>query len=130
MARQALHDILCGVLQAPFPDGEDHCYFQPPGEPGMKYPCIAYNYTNDDDDFADNIHYRSSKRYTVTVIDEDPDSKIPARLKELPYCTPDRNFAVNGLNHFVYTLYYSGPRIKEEDNNEQDQMGSDWGEEV
>lgn len=118
MEKQALHDILCGVLGAPFPDGEDHCYFQPPGNPEMKYPCIRYNYTNDLDVFADNIHYMSSKRYTVTIIDEDPDSEIPIRLKNtFSYCTSDRNFVVDGLNHFVYTLYYSGPRIKEENEN-------------
>lgn len=118
MGRLALHDILCNeILQAPFSDNEDHCYFQPPADLEMKYPCIRYNYTNDDDDFADNIHYRHSKRYTVTVIDEDPDSKIPDRLRTLPYCTSDRNFAVDGLNHFVYTLYFSGPRIKEECEN-------------
>lgn len=119
MEKQALHDILCGVLGAPFPDGEDHCYFQPPGNPEMKYPCIRYNYTNDLDVFADNIHYMSSKRYTVTIIDENPDSEIPNRLKNtFPYCTSDRNYAVDGLNHFVYTLYYNGPRIKEEKEND------------
>lgn len=117
MERPVLHDILCKVL------GSSCCYFDPPGEPNMKYPCIVYHYTNDDDNFADNIHYRRSKRYTVTVIDEDPDSKIPDRLKELPYCTSDRNFASDGLSHFVHTLYFSGPIIKEEKNNEQDQMG-------
>lgn len=118
MEQAALHDILCDVLGSPFPDGEDHCYFQPPANLEMEYPCIRYNYTNDDDDFADNIHYRHFKGYTITVIDEDPDSKIPNRLKELPYCTFDRYFAFDGLNCFVYTLYYSGPRIKEEKNNE------------
>lgn len=115
MERPALHDILCGML--PFPKEEgDHCYFQPPSDMQINYPCIIYNYTNDLDDFADNIHYRHSKRYTVTIIDEDPDSKIPSRMKEIPYCTSDRNFAVNGLNHFVFTLYYNGPRMKEEEN--------------
>lgn len=119
MERPALHDILCGVLEAPFPDGENHCYFEPPSNTDMQYPCIVYKYENDDDDFADNIHYRSSKRYSVTIIDEDPDSKIPDRLKNsLPYCTSDRNFSVDGLRHFVYTLFYSGPRIKEENKNE------------
>lgn len=117
MERPALHDVLCEVLEAPFPDGSDHCYFQPPGDPGMKYPCIKYNYTNEVVNFADNVHYKSSKRYTVTIIDEDPDSKIPSRLMKLPYCTSDRNFCVDGLNHFVYTLYYDGPRIKEENEN-------------
>lgn len=115
MERPALHDLLCEVLRAPFPDGETHCYFQPPADIEMKYPCIRYNYTNDQDDFADNIHYRHSKRYTVTIIDEDPDSEIPERLKSLPYCSSDRNFAVDGLNHYVFTLFYSGPRIKKEE---------------
>lgn len=108
MARMALHDILCEIL------GSRNCYFSPPASIILIYPCIIYNYTNDNDDYADNIHYRSSKRYTVTVIDQDPDSKIPGRLKELPYCSSDRNYAVDGLSHFVYTLHYSGPRIKEE----------------
>lgn len=112
---RALDDILrYDILQGPFEDGDFHCYFNPPSNTKMSYPCIVYNYTNDDDDFADNIHYRCSKRYTVTIIDDDPDSKISERLKELPYCTSDRNFASDGLSHFVYTLYYNGPRIKEE----------------
>lgn len=118
MERPALHDILCGVLEAPFPDGENHCYFEPPADIEMKYPCIVYNYTNDMDDFADNLHYRHSKRYTVTYITEDPDCNISNKMIEIPYCTSDRNFAVDGLNHFVFTLYYNGPRIKEENKNE------------
>lgn len=118
MAKTALHDLLCKVLGSPFSDGTSHCYFQPPADLEIAYPCIIYNYTNDDEDFADDVSYRTSKRYTVTVIDEDPDSKIPTILKNsFSYCTSDRNFALDGLNHFVYTLFYSGPRIKEEDNN-------------
>lgn len=122
MERPALHDILCELLPGPFPDNEgDHCYFEPPSGKDMKYPCFVYHYTNDDDDFADNIHYRRSKRYTVTVIDYDPDSKIPDRLKErLPYCTSDRSFTSDGLKYFVHTLYFSGPRIKEEETNGKD----------
>lgn len=117
--RAALHDILCEVLEAPFPDGSNHCYFEPPADIEMIYPCIVYNYTNDLDVFADNMHYQSAQRYTVTVIDEDPDSKIPNRLKNrLPYCTSDRNFKSDSLSNFVHTLFYSGPRIKEENNNE------------
>ena len=117
---EALHDILCDVLESP------NCYFEPPDGMYMEYPCIVYHYTNDEDDFADNLHYRRSKRYTVTVIDYDSDSKIPDRLTTvLPYCTSDRNFTSDGLRHFVFTLYFSGSRIKEEENNGKDQMGSD-----
>lgn len=118
MAKSALNDIFCEILGSPFLDGEDHCYFEPPTDKQLRYPCIIYNYTNDDDNFADNIHYMSFKRYTVTIIDEDPDSKIPDRFKEtFTYYTSDRNFATEGLSHFVFTLFYNGPRIKEESNN-------------
>ncbi len=130
MARPALHDILCGVLGGPFPDGEDHCYFQPPSDMQLSYPCIKYDYVGDKDAFADNIHFTTSKRYTVTIIDEDPDSKLPEKLTKLSYVSSDRNYDVDGLSHFVFTLYYSGPRIKEETNNEQTEMGSDRGSEV
>ncbi len=118
MAVTALSDILHKIIGGPFPDGDSHCYFEPPTNKQMHYPCIVYKYENDDDDFADNAHYRSSKRYSVTVIDKDPDSEIPNRLKNsLPYCTPDTTFTYDGLKHFVYTLFYSGPRINKEENN-------------
>lgn len=119
MARQALHDLLCEILPGPFPEEEgDHCYFQPPTDMQMFYPCFVYNYANDLDDFADNLHYRHSKRYSVIYITYDPDCNISKKMNEIPYCTSDRNYAVDGLYHFVYTLHYSGPRIKEEKENE------------
>lgn len=108
--RRPLHDILCEVL------GSRYCYFDPPATIHMKYPCIVYSYSNDFDQFADNRRYLKNKRYVITIIDEDPDSMIPERLKELPYCDSDRNYAMDGLNHFVFTMYYNGPRIKENDN--------------
>lgn len=108
MEKMPLHDILCDIL------GNRNCYFVPPADAQIQYPCIIYEYVNDIDIFADNCHYVNARRYTVTIIDEDPDSKIPKRLIDnLPYCVSDRNFATEGLSHFVYTLYYSGPRIKE-----------------
>lgn len=111
MASQALHDVLCGVL------GSDHVYFNPPNGMQLTYPCFIYNYVNNADDYADNIRFRSYKRYSVTAIDEDPDSKLSEKLLQLPYCTIDRAFDTEGLSHFVHTLYYNGPRIKEEKDN-------------
>lgn len=106
--QKPFHDILCEVL------GSNHCYFDPPATIHMKYPCIRYSYSNDEDRFADNRRYLKNKRYIVTIIDKDPDSKIPERLKELPYCYSDRNYAMDGLSHFVFTMFYNGPRIKED----------------
>lgn len=123
MARKPLHDVLCEILGTSSLDENDRCYFCPPANMQLEHPCITYSLSNDVSVFADNIHYKNFQRYTVTVIDEDPDSKIPNKLRSLPYCTSDRNFAIDGLNHFVHALYHSGPRIKEEDDNETE-MGS------
>lgn len=123
MAKQALHDILCGVLEAPFPDGKNHCYFEPPDKLMMVYPCIRYSHVNDQDRYADNKHYTSSKRYTVTIIDRNPDSIYPERMKEIPYCSLDRVYSADGLSHFIYTLYYNGPRFKEVNTYVETEMG-------
>lgn len=108
MEQTALHDLLCGVLK------NSNCYYQPPSTIRMKYPCIVYHHSDDSDRFADNTLYKEMKRYTVTIIDSDPDSEIPSRLKRLKYCSLDRNYTMDGLNHFVYTLYFNGPRFKED----------------
>lgn len=119
MEKVALHDILCDIIRVSSFDGEAHCYFEPPAGKEMHYPCIVYHHIRTDSFYADNIAYKNSKVYTITIIDEDPDSKIPIRLMNaLPYCSSDRNFATEGLSHFVYTLFYNGPRIKEEIQNE------------
>lgn len=98
--RAELHEILCSVL------GSRNCYYSPPSSIRMKYPCIRYELAGIRGDFADNIAYKNSKRYTLTVIDDDPDSEIPNKLLDLPYCVFDRAYTADNLNHFVLTLYY------------------------
>lgn len=82
----------------------DNVYFQPPSS--MSYPCIKYQIDNARTQFADNNPYRNTTRYQVTIIDENPDSTIPAKVAALPMCTFDRFFVADNLNHFVYTLYF------------------------
>lgn len=115
--RLSLDKILCEII-APFYPHEDetedrdddfdtHCYFNPPASLQMSYPCFRYYCTNDRDDFADGIHYRHFRRYTIIAIDLDPDSLIPdALVARLPYCGSDRNYVVDGLYHFSFTLFY------------------------
>lgn len=98
--RSELHEILCEIL------GSRKCYYSPPASIRMSYPCIRYELAGIRTDNADNLPYKNTKRYTVTVIDQDPDSKIPNRLLDLPYCVFDRSFTADDLNHFIFTLYY------------------------
>lgn len=98
--RLALQDILEGIL------GSKYVYFQPPSTIRMTYPCIVYQRSNADTKFADNKPYLHRQRYTVTVIDKDPDSVIPDKVAELPECVYDRFFTSENLNHDVFSLYF------------------------
>jgi hypothetical protein len=55
---------------------------------------------------ANNKPYLHTKRYMVTIIDEDPDSAIPDKVAALPNCTFNRAFATDSLNHDIYSLYF------------------------
>jgi len=72
----------------------------------MKYPCIVYERTNLQTQFADNKPYKTKKRYLVTVIDANPDSEIPDKVAELPMCSYDRFFTTDNLNHDIYYLFF------------------------
>lgn len=86
--------------------GTDHVYFQTPPTFGMSYPCIVYSLNNIHVKFADNMSYNHQKRYTVTVIDPDPDSAIPDKVAALPQCRFDRYFTSENLNHYVFNLLF------------------------
>lgn len=98
--RLTLHEELCEVLGSP------NCYFSPPS--AMVYPCIRYIREAPYTEPADNIEYMEVQRWTITIIDTNPDSNIPDRLKAKfkHYCMKDREYTTDGLYHFVYTLYY------------------------
>jgi hypothetical protein len=81
-------------------------YFQPPPTAMMKYPCIVYKRDYSNTEFADDKPYKHRKRYMVTVIDQDPDSDIPEKVKELPLCLFDRFYTADNLNHDVFKLFF------------------------
>lgn len=81
-------------------------YFQPPDNIQIQYPCIVYQRYRAESEFADNIPYKHTESYQVTVIDANPDSDIHTRVAALPSSTKNRFFVVGNLNHDVYNLYY------------------------
>ena len=99
-SRLDLHEVLCSVL------GTRNVYFQPPESVKMQYPCIVYERSAVNTRFADNELYMRKKRYTVTVIDKNPDSEIPDKVASIPMCAFDRNFTSDNLNHDVFSIYY------------------------
>lgn len=98
--RETLQTLLEGLL------GSCNVYYQPPESVKLSYPCFVYERSGIRTDSANNKIYRKHNRYTVTYIDEDPDSEIPDKLLELGYCEFDTHFEADNLNHDVFTLYF------------------------
>ena len=99
-SRLELHEKFCEIL------GSRNVYFQPPETVKLKYPCIIYTLSGERVRHADDALYFHRDRYTINVIDKNPDSEIPDKIRALPYCTFDRFYTADNLNHFVYTIFY------------------------
>lgn len=97
--RQNLHQLLKTF-------GAEQVYFQPPSQDEMDFPCIIYSLDDEDVRHADNLPYTITDKYQLTVIDRNPDTEIRKKVRKLPYCSMNRFFVVDGLNHFVYDLYF------------------------
>lgn len=79
-------------------------YYQPPETFKMTYPCIVYDLENDQVQHADDGIYHRKKRYTVTVIDRNPDSDLPDRLSDAFGVRMERHYTTDNLHHFSYTI--------------------------
>lgn len=98
--RIQLHQILVDLL------GSTNVYFQPPSTVQMKFPCIIYSRDARDEKFADNILYLGKDRYSISVVDKNPDSDIPDKVGALPLTSFSQHYVVDNLNHDVYSTYY------------------------
>lgn len=81
-------------------------YYQPPSNVQMVYPAIIYSKVKPDIKRANNKIYLKKPCYQVIVISKSPDHPVIDKLLELPYCTWERHYISNNLNHDVFTLYY------------------------
>lgn len=83
-----------------------HVYFQPPESVKLVYPCIIYSLDGINDRHADDSKYATVKRYSVMILDKDPDTELSDKVHELPMCSFDRHYCSDNINHYVYTLYF------------------------
>lgn len=86
--------------------GSKEVYYEPPESIKMEYPAIRYSKAKPDNKFADNKAYLKHTRYEITVIDRMPDNPVIDKLLELPYCSYDRPYTADNLNHDVLTIYF------------------------
>ena len=85
--------------------GSDHVYFQPPESVKLVYPCIVYERNDIDKVMASDDVYIKDESYTVTLITKDPDSPLIDELLGLRYCSYDRHFVSDNLNHEIFNIY-------------------------
>lgn len=107
--RAGLSEMLKGVLVsagATQEQAEDRVYFQPPSNVRLSYPCIIYSLSDIDTKFADNIPYLHQRKYSVQVIDKNPDSAIREGMLHLKRCSFDRQYTADNLYHWVFTIFY------------------------
>jgi len=99
-SRLKLHEDLCDAL------GTRNVYFQPPESIKMKYPAIVYTRSDIHNRYASDELYDQYVKYTVTVLDHDPDSEIVKKIAKLKFTTYNRHYVANGLNHDQFTISY------------------------
>lgn len=86
--------------------GSRNVYYQPPESIKMQYPAIVYSRKDIVNSHANNSVYKQDNAYELTVIDEDPDSEIVAKVSMMSACDFDRHFEKENLNHDVFTLFF------------------------
>lgn len=100
MDQSQIQALLSGI------PGVTKAWFQEPSADKMTYPCIIYHLDDRGTDHADNLPYRLTKRYQVTVMDRNPLSTIPDVVQRLPQCAFERRYVVSGLYHDVFNVYF------------------------
>lgn len=103
MARRSL---LHQTLKELFVHIDPHVYYNPPESLRLTYPCIVYKLSDMPDGYADNIAYFEHRKYQLTVIDADPDSKLRDKVAKLRWCRYTRDYVSDNLCHFVFELNY------------------------
>lgn len=86
--------------------GNKNVYYQPPESVKMNYPAIRYSKSKPRGKYANNAVYSKMNCYELIVINKTPDHPVISKLEDLPYCSWDRWYVADNLNHDVLTIYY------------------------
>lgn len=86
--------------------GSKNVYYQPPETTKMQYDAIRYSKKNIRMTYANGSKYSMRDCYELMVIAKRPDNPVIKKLLALPYCSYDRHYVADNLNHDVLTIYY------------------------
>lgn len=86
--------------------GSKNVYYQPPESVKISYPAIIYSKNRINTTKADDSNYLKKNQYEIIVISRLPDNPVIDELLDIPYCSYDRHYVSDNLNHDVLTLYF------------------------
>ena len=72
----------------------------------MKYPAIVYALDDIENTFANDGVYLSARKYSVTVIDSDPDNSLVDKVASMPTSRYNRHYTKDNLNHDVFEIFF------------------------
>ena len=98
--RIELHSLLEELLES------KNVYYQPPESTKMQYDAIRYSMKKISSTYANDVKYSMRNCYELTVISKRPDHPVIKKLLSLPYCSYDRHYVADNLNHDILTIYY------------------------
>lgn len=86
--------------------GSKNVYYKPPESIKMQYPAIKYSKKDISSTYANDTKYLMRDCYELIVISRLPDDPVIKKLLALPYCSYDRPYVADNLNHDVLIIYY------------------------
>ena len=108
MNRIEFHNVLKSIMDDLGYKGT-RVFYNPPSNISLSYPCIIYRRDSIEDRHADNNRYFNRTRYTIQVIDKNPDSEIPIKVLDLfPYSRFSSEYVIDNLYHFQLNVYNGG----------------------
>lgn len=99
------------LLQKDLEDFTGHAvYFQAPSSPSnvkLSFPCTVYSLSDLYTLRADDMNYKTQRRYQLTYITKTPaDPLIDEFITHFRQIRFSRHFTSDNLNHYIYDLYY------------------------
>ena len=86
--------------------GSKNVYYQHQESTKKQYDAIRYSKKTISSTYANDGKYSMRDCYELIVISKRPDNPVIKKLLSLPYCSYDRHYVADNLNHDVLTIYY------------------------
>lgn len=72
----------------------------------MKYPAIVYGLNDIRSMYANDGVYLLGSKYSLTLINQDPDSDLVDKVAHLPACRFNRHYTKDNLHHNVFEIFF------------------------